>query len=116
MEMISGFNEMNKNFVELGLINDRDEESILGGLEEDSNFAAYNQANTLNESVIAPVPTVNENLPYLTNVSEDQLLSLRIKYSCERLLIGNKQGNPRPDVVLASLGIQPNHALITYDA
>lgn len=30
-------------------------------------------------------------------------------------MIGNKLGNPRPDVVLASLGIQPNHALITFD-
>ena len=30
-------------------------------------------------------------------------------------MIGNKNGNPRPDVILNSLGIQPNHALITYD-
>jgi hypothetical protein len=31
-------------------------------------------------------------------------------------MIGNKQGNPRPDIVLASLGIQPNHAFITFDS
>jgi hypothetical protein len=54
-------------------------------------------------------------LPYLTNLSEDQLLSFRIKYSCEKLLIGNKKGNPKPDVVLTSLGIQANHAFISYD-
>jgi hypothetical protein len=52
----------------------------------------------------------------LTNISEDQLLSFRIKYSCEKLTIGNKQGSPKPDVVLASLGIQPNHALIFFDS
>ena len=27
-------------------------------------------------------------------------------------MIGNKLGNPKPDVVLAALGIQPNHARI----
>jgi len=31
-------------------------------------------------------------------------------------MIGNKQGNPKPDIVLASLGIQPNHAFISFDS
>ena len=31
-------------------------------------------------------------------------------------MIGNRKGNPKPDVVLASLGIQPNHALISFDS
>jgi hypothetical protein len=39
-------------------------------------------------------------------------LSFRIKYSCENLLIGNKSGNPKPDVILAALGINSNHARI----
>jgi hypothetical protein len=30
-------------------------------------------------------------------------------------MIGNKHGNPKPDVVLAALGIQPNHARIYID-
>jgi hypothetical protein len=55
------------------------------------------------------------SLPYITNVSEDQLLSFRVKYNCEDLMIGNKHGNPKPDVVLAALGIQPNHARIYID-
>ena len=50
----------------------------------------------------------------LTNIAEDQQLSKRIKYTCERLLIGNKQGIPKPDVVLTALAIQPHHALITF--
>lgn len=58
----------------------------------------------------------NNNLPYITNISEDQLLSFRVKYCCEDLIIGNKQGQPKPDVVLAALGIQPNHARIYIDS
>jgi hypothetical protein len=30
-------------------------------------------------------------------------------------MIGNKHGNPKPDVTLATLGIQPNHARIYID-
>jgi len=40
-------------------------------------------------------------------------LSGRLKYSCAKILtIGNKNGVPRPDVVLAALGIQPLHCQI----
>ena len=35
--MISGFNEMNKNMMEMGLVNDKEEESLLNDLEEDLN-------------------------------------------------------------------------------
>jgi len=31
-EMISGFNEMNKNMMEMGLVNDKEEESLLNDL------------------------------------------------------------------------------------
>ena len=54
-------------------------------------------------------------MPYITNVSEDQLLSFRVKYDCSDLIIGNKEGKPKPDVVLAALGIQPSHAKIFVD-
>lgn len=75
-----------------------------------------NESNHLNESVLEfPSPRkVNQKLPYITNVSEDELLSFRLKYSCENLLIGNKTGIPKPDVILTALGIQPNHARITF--
>lgn len=54
-------------------------------------------------------------LPYITNISQDQLLSFRVKYNCQDLMIGNKNGTPKPDVVLAALGIQPHHARIYID-
>lgn len=41
-DMISGFNEMNKNMVEMGVVNREEEESILKGLEDDSNYQDYN--------------------------------------------------------------------------
>lgn len=118
-DMISDFNEMNKNMVEMGIVNVKEEESILSGLEEDSNYNDFDKNRSLlNESVSISPPTskINQELPYLTNISQDQLLSYRIKYSCEKpLIIGNKKGNPKPDIVLTTLGIQPNHAFITYD-
>jgi hypothetical protein len=36
--MISGFNEMNKNMVDMGLVETKEEESLLHDLEEDSNY------------------------------------------------------------------------------
>ena len=55
---------------------------------------------------------LDEKQPYITNISEDELLSYRVKYSCKNLIIGNKSGVPKPDVVLAALGICPKHAKI----
>ena len=44
------------------------------------------------------------------------MLSGRLKYSCSKILrIGNKQGIPKPDVVLAALGILPIHCQIRND-
>lgn len=39
---------MNKNMVDLGIVNKKDEESILSGLEEDSNYSAYNNNFSIN--------------------------------------------------------------------
>lgn len=40
--MISGFNEMNKNMVDMGIVNVKEEESFLHDLEDDSNYQDYN--------------------------------------------------------------------------
>lgn len=59
------------------------------------------------------VEKFDESEPHITNLSEDELLSCRLKYSCANALtIGNKYGSPRPDVVLHALGILPLHAKI----
>ncbi len=43
------------------------------------------------------------------------LLSYRIKYNCAALTIGSKKGFPKPDIMLAGIGIQPNHAKINRE-
>lgn len=50
-EMISGFNEMNKNMVDMGLVNTNEQQSLIEGLEEDSNYKDYNN-EIANESVV----------------------------------------------------------------
>lgn len=118
-EMISNFNQMNKNLVGFGLVGKEDEESLLQNLQDDSMYLAYDGSvsdgvDVANQSVleISPATPINDNKPYITNVSEDPLLSFRIKYAASNLHIGNKQSNPRPDVILSALGIQPEHARI----
>ena len=47
--MISNFNEMNKNMLDMGIVNNKEEESMLNGLEDDTNYEGYDNAN--NDSV-----------------------------------------------------------------
>ncbi len=95
----------------------REEEGFLEEMENGTNDDSSLNASINDSFSIIPINNnINEELPYLTNISEDQLLSCRVKYSCEKLFIGNKKGNPKPDVILTSLGIQPNHAFISYDS
>lgn len=35
--------------------------------------------------------------------------------SIEKVLVGKKNGNPVPDIILGSIGIKPNHAEFAYD-
>lgn len=68
---------------------------------------------SFSESSISLNHGIDEKLPYITNISEDQQLCGRLKYSCASpLIIGNKQADPKPDIVLVALGIEPNHAKI----
>lgn len=53
--------------------------------------------------------------PYLTNINEDPLLNGKALYSLKNnsvFHIGKKNGNPPPDLILGTLGIKPNHAII----
>lgn len=55
------------------------------------------------------------NAPHITNLNEDPLLNGKIYYNLNKqmaLRIGKKNGNPKPDIILSALGIQPNHATI----
>jgi len=53
---------MNKNMVEMGIVNVKEEESILSGLEEDSNYNDFDKNRSLlNESVSISPPTSKIN-------------------------------------------------------
>ena len=50
-------------------------------------------------------------------MNEDPLLNGKVKYSLKKglLLLGRKNGSPPNDIVLGGLGINPNHAMLTYE-
>lgn len=58
--------------------------------------------------------TFDFSSPYLTNINEDPLLNGKALYSLKNGIthIGKKSGNPVPDIILGTLGIKPNHAII----
>lgn len=112
MEMISNVQEMNKNMADFGLVPEDQlmlDDNVSVGSKEDRD-TSFSQSNI---SILDYNDGVDEKQPYITNLSQDELLSGRLKYSCAKLLrIGNKQGIPKPDVVLAALGILPLHCQI----
>lgn len=50
----------------------------------------------------------------MQNLSEDPLLNGKVLYSLEKekTLIGKKDGDPVPDIILGGIGINKNHAVI----
>ena len=94
----------------LGVIekNEEDEDdSLLEDLEFDRD---YSEASM----VMSQKNSIDEKQPFITNLSEDEMLSGRVKYNCMKgLMIGTKTAQTRPDIVLTALGIQPKHAKIS---
>ncbi len=59
-------------------------------------------------------PQIDKSQPYLMNLNEDPLLSGKVLHSLskEKILIGRKNVEPVPDIVLGGLGIKAQHAEI----
>ena len=55
-------------------------------------------------------------VPHLVNLNEDPQLARKIFYSLsengDKLVVGRKNGEPTPQLVLGGIGIQQNHAII----
>ncbi len=55
-------------------------------------------------------------VPHLVNLNEDPQLDRKVFYSLsehgDKLVVGRKNGEPSPQVVLGGIGIQQNHAII----
>lgn len=80
---------MNKNMVALGVIDqdeNEDDEDLLRELDfgKDCNYSELSM-------VMSEKNMINEKEPYITNLSEDEMLSGRVKYNCMKgLVIGTK--------------------------
>jgi hypothetical protein len=50
------------------------------------------------------------------NLNEDPYLNAKVKYSLgeETVIVGKKNGNPFPNIILGGLEIHPNHAIFTH--
>jgi len=53
--------------------------------------------------------------PFLVNLNEDPYLNAKVKYSLskESCIVGKKNGNPLPSIILGGLEIHKNHAIFT---
>ena len=63
------------------------------------------------------IDNIDSQQPFLFNLNEDPLLNGKVKYSLKngKLLLGRKNGSPPNDIVLGGVGINPNHAILTYE-
>jgi hypothetical protein len=55
-----------------------------------------------------------KNGPHLLNLNSDPMLDRKVFYSLslkDKMLVGRKNGEPKPDIVLGGIGIQANHAV-----
>lgn len=55
----------------------------------------------------------DRTLPHLTNLNEDSQLSGMLYYNMNEcpILVGRKDGNPKPKILIGGIGILPNHAV-----
>jgi NAD(P)H-flavin reductase len=98
--VISNVQEMNSTMVGFGFASE-DDEFLLDDLErgESKDISFTESTNSLNDKI-------DLKIPYITNVSEDPLLTGRLKYSLSTpISIGNKNADPKPTIQLAALGI-----------
>jgi len=78
--------------------------------EEKLAEAKTKQAEAAKSMAIMGVAT-DLSKPHIVNISEDPLLSGKIVYGFDKpVLVGKKNGNPVPQIVLGSIAIRPNHA------
>lgn len=56
----------------------------------------------------------DRSVPHITNLNEDEQLSGKLFYTFKSgpITIGNKKGNPKPQIVLTGVKVLPNHAMI----
>lgn len=59
----------------------------------------------------------DRTIPHLTNLNEDSQLTNKLYYDLSQgpVKVGTKKGDPKPEIVLGGVGIQPNHAVFSLE-
>lgn len=79
---------------------------------QEYNFEDSPEVSMINE--MKNESKIDLNSPHLININEDPILTGKLFYSLKQPVthIGKKTGNPPPLIILGSLGVKPNHAII----
>jgi len=89
-------------------------QEMMNDMDWDAKLAASRKEDdALKESV-----DKSSNEPYFVNLNEDPMLSgvIRLKIiKGKQMMIGRKDADPKPDVILTGLSIQKQHATVTSD-
>jgi pSer/pThr/pTyr-binding forkhead associated (FHA) protein len=59
---------------------------------------------------------IDINGPHIINLNEDPQLDRKVFYNLtekDKVFVGRKNGDPKPDVVVGGIGISGNHAIFT---
>jgi len=89
-------------------------------MNDNSDFSAQLQASRSEDAVLVKqAAKAKEDLdrPRLTNLNEDPMLSGVVHHYIateKTIVIGRKDGDTQPDIVLTGLGVQKNHASVTF--
>lgn len=83
------------------------EEELIANSELIKEYEYQPEENLVQEDI-------NITGAFLTNINEDPLLNGKALYGLKEGVthVGKKNGNPLPEIVLGTLGIKPNHAII----
>lgn len=108
-----------------GDVNDDDDMDFGGDVNEGPDFdqlisekpadRTERMSMAVRESRAAKRPANDLTVPHLLNLHEDPMQSGIIYYSLQKgeLHIGRRNGEPKPEIILGSMGVKSNHAKIS---
>ena len=70
------------------------------------------------QNPLAQAEKFDKTKPHLSNINEDPILTGKVIHHFEDksiIRVGRKTGNPRPEIIIRAIGIQPNHAHFEID-
>ena len=110
LETTAGSSEINDKMQQL-----RENERLISKMDNNEDDRDLLQMSQLKET---EEPKKDLTIPHISNINEDAMLTGKIFHKIEEkndLRVGRKQGDPVPEIVLAAIGIQDNHAVFTME-